>query len=198
MNFVEVLSQRIQNNDIKDKDLDFANSLVSFVVEKQRHWSDKQLYWVKHFCSEEYLFWKKEAKPKEQKEEKVVFSHKLLSFFSKAAEKDGKSNWLTVTLTGSLKLAYSKNANKVFPIDTHGEKYKSLSEIPASDLRAIASFEQDPTEFARSYGKRTNHCCFCSRILHNEVSVYHGYGPICADKYGLPWEGSTASQFEEM
>ena len=36
-------------------------------------------------------------------------------------------------------------------------------------------------------GQEYNHCCFCGLELTNTSSVYHGYGPICAGHYGLPW-----------
>lgn len=38
-------------------------------------------------------------------------------------------------------------------------------------------------------GRRQGWCCFCCRTLTHSNSLHHGYGPICADKYGLPWEG---------
>lgn len=44
-------------------------------------------------------------------------------------------------------------------------------------------------------GKEQGFCCFCSRTLTNDGSLEHGYGPICAEKYGLPWVGySTAGE----
>ena len=36
-------------------------------------------------------------------------------------------------------------------------------------------------------GKEYGRCCFCNRELDNEGSIQHGYGPICAEKWGLPW-----------
>jgi hypothetical protein len=52
----------------------------------------------------------------------------------------------------------------------------------------------DVTAHARVFGKDTGRCCFCGLMLENPESVGHGYGPICADKYGLPWgDGSGTS-----
>lgn len=34
---------------------------------------------------------------------------------------------------------------------------------------------------------QTGICNFCLRPLIDARSVYHNYGPVCADKYGLPW-----------
>ena len=51
----------------------------------------------------------------------------------------------------------------------------------------IADFAADPAAVGAAYGKRTGTCCFCSRHLETRESVHVGYGPICADKFGLPW-----------
>lgn len=43
---------------------------------------------------------------------------------------------------------------------------------------------------AAAYGKSTEHCVFCGRGLSDDrtgCSLEVGYGPVCADKYGLPW-----------
>jgi hypothetical protein len=36
-------------------------------------------------------------------------------------------------------------------------------------------------------GKKYSHCCFCGLELTDAPSLAAGYGPICADKWGLPW-----------
>lgn len=51
----------------------------------------------------------------------------------------------------------------------------------------IAAFAADPAKVGAAYGKRTGTCCFCSRHLETRESVHVGYGPICAEKFGLPW-----------
>lgn len=42
-------------------------------------------------------------------------------------------------------------------------------------------------EQAAQFGALTGACVFCSRRLTDERSVTVGYGPVCADKAGLPW-----------
>jgi hypothetical protein len=37
---------------------------------------------------------------------------------------------------------------------------------------------------AAKFGKKTGHCCICSKLLTNAESVAKGIGPICADKMG--------------
>jgi hypothetical protein len=51
-------------------------------------------------------------------------------------------------------------------------------------LTALAS---NPAGTAAHYGRLTGNCCFCNRTLTDERSTDVGYGPICADRFGLPW-----------
>jgi hypothetical protein len=51
----------------------------------------------------------------------------------------------------------------------------------------------NPAEVAALYGRRTGSCCFCARELTDARSVSVGYGPICADKFGLPWGESKVA-----
>ncbi len=52
---------------------------------------------------------------------------------------------------------------------------------------ALLAFAADPVEQARIYGQRFGCCCFCGLELTDRRSVKAGYGPICADKFGLCW-----------
>src|SRR5215469_9949471 len=60
-------------------------------------------------------------------------------------------------------------------------------------LRELAS---DPARAAYRYSKATarpvgdqliGNCCFCGQTLTDNRSLAVGYGPICADHFGLPW-----------
>lgn len=51
----------------------------------------------------------------------------------------------------------------------------------------LVALAADPTGTATRYGRTVGHCCFCSRQLNDPRSVTVGYGPICADHFGLPW-----------
>ena len=42
-------------------------------------------------------------------------------------------------------------------------------------------------EQAAQLGHLTGRCVFCSRKLTDDRSTEVGYGPICADREGLPW-----------
>jgi len=54
-------------------------------------------------------------------------------------------------------------------------------------LEALKAFAADPVGVARDHGRRTGACCFCNRLLTDQRSVDAGFGPICADKFGLAW-----------
>lgn len=42
-------------------------------------------------------------------------------------------------------------------------------------------------EQAAHFGHTTGSCVFCSRHLTDERSIAVGYGPVCAEREGLPW-----------
>jgi len=42
-------------------------------------------------------------------------------------------------------------------------------------------------EQAKAWGKLYGNCIYCSRDLTDDRSITAGYGPICAEKRGLPW-----------
>jgi hypothetical protein len=56
----------------------------------------------------------------------------------------------------------------------------------------IAAFSEDPGGYAAAYGKGSARCCFCSTEITTAESKAVGYGPVCAENYGLPW-GATWS-----
>lgn len=51
---------------------------------------------------------------------------------------------------------------------------------------ALVEFNKDPAGKAKAYGRLTSSCCFCGLELNDPRSVMAGYGPICAENYGLP------------
>lgn len=51
----------------------------------------------------------------------------------------------------------------------------------------IAKIGSDVVGSAKAHGAQHGNCCFCGRGLKTDASVSNGYGPDCADHYGLPW-----------
>lgn len=60
-------------------------------------------------------------------------------------------------------------------------------------VRRVAS---NPARECAVIGIRTNHCCFCGLTLTTPESVGNGYGPVCADNWGLPWANTPAARRE--
>ena len=57
----------------------------------------------------------------------------------------------------------------------------------------LRAFAADPAGVAAEYGRLHGACCFCRRALRDERSTAVGYGPDCADHYGLPWGAREAA-----
>ena len=51
----------------------------------------------------------------------------------------------------------------------------------------VKDFAADPAKVAGEHGHRTGNCCFCRKELTTTESLAAGYGPTCAEHYGLPW-----------
>jgi hypothetical protein len=92
----------------------------------------------------------------------------------------------------SLPKADSKNAGGVYVKDGStylgkivGGKFFRSRDCDAGQEAAVAEAMADPLKAAVSYGRKTGSCSCCGRGLIDPVSVEHGIGPICADKFGL-------------
>lgn len=53
--------------------------------------------------------------------------------------------------------------------------------------KLIDDLAADPAGVASIYGRKTGRCCFCGLGLTDGRSVAVGYGPVCAEKFDLPW-----------
>lgn len=56
----------------------------------------------------------------------------------------------------------------------------------------LSAFAADPVGQAAEYGRLHGACCFCNRPLRDERSTAVGYGPDCAEHFGLPWGTRSA------
>lgn len=84
----------------------------------------------------------------------------------------------------------------------NGGKWTPTRKAASHDaLKAkLTDFDKDPHKAGAVEGHATGACCFCSRYLTTAASVKAGYGPICAERFGLPWgDGSnTRNVFERV
>jgi len=63
----------------------------------------------------------------------------------------------------------------------------SANETDTAIVALLTAFAADPAKVATAYGKLIGSCCFCGITLTDQRSVTVGYGPICAEKWNLPW-----------
>lgn len=76
----------------------------------------------------------------------------------------------------------------------HGSLRRTAEQKVKSRIRKIA---KDPIGEAKLSGQKYSYCCFCNLELTSPISLHHGYGPICASKWGLPWTGPELKEDQE-
>lgn len=64
---------------------------------------------------------------------------------------------------------------------------KANEKTMTSLVTLLQAFAKEPQSFVASYGKLVGKCCFCQKPLNDPKSTSKGYGPVCAEKWGLPW-----------
>jgi hypothetical protein len=70
-------------------------------------------------------------------------------------------------------------------IEADGRLTPGLSNDPAM-VETLTAVANDPAGLAKAYGALMGRCSFCGLTLTDAGSVEVGYGPICAENYGLP------------
>ena len=64
----------------------------------------------------------------------------------------------------------------------------------------LTEFSADPAKVAKEHGRLTGSCCFCNKTLglgEDKRSIVVGFGPVCAEHFGLKTEwlsGVTAAE----
>jgi Family of unknown function (DUF6011) len=71
-------------------------------------------------------------------------------------------------------------------IDLNGKFHATQSAQTVSEV--LGKLANNPAEVAKEYGKLTGNCTFCDSPLKDARSTANGYGPICAQHYGLQWD----------
>lgn len=176
---------------------DFARSLIS-QFEKKGSLSAKQWHWVDKLASEK--------KPQRDRHglSNINFANGVLQLMAEAQGSGLKRPRLTVgTHRFSVAPLDGKNAGYVY-VTTQGGTYLGkvsrdgryfpapvLQKFEADELMRISqlSLEELKQEMVLQ-GKRSSHCCFCSTTITTNESLAVGYGPVCADRFGLPWGGA--------
>lgn len=75
---------------------------------------------------------------------------------------------------------------------TPSMKVESKPEFFEALQTLLVKFAKAPARVAKEHGKLTGNCCFCNSPLSDPRSTAAGFGPVCADHYGLTVEWKTA------
>lgn len=75
-------------------------------------------------------------------------------------------------------------AKKLVEHDDGGHTWEYVGKGP---LYKLSEDDKLTAEKAAAFGKLYGVCVFCGLTLTNEASIEVGYGPVCAENYGLPW-----------
>jgi len=98
------------------------------------------------------------------------------TFINAVAWRDGNKRWYGgVNQEGTMELS---------------DRFRCEELVPT--MKALA---ENPSAAGKAYGQRTGICCFCGSALKTKDSVFYGYGPICAENYGLEW-GHAAERIQ--
>lgn len=192
---------------LTEKDRTFAESILA-QWERSKSISDKQMYWVGVLIERVEDTTTGTMKPKDAKFDEVMLPTRLDSLFTifanaMAADKSNPSIRFTLTDGMNIRLNMSKNKewiNVWKRTDTEegrvwlcgvypdGRVQKS-QKVRTSQLvlNAIVEFATNPSAAGKMHGQKTRDCCFCNQRLLTTDSVFYGYGPVCAEKWGLEW-----------
>ena len=98
----------------------------------------------------------------------------------------------TINVMGQGKYPDREWFGRVTP-DGQWSPAKSVSAEMLTALTALLTeFSNNPAAVAKAHGKLTGNCCFCNAGLSDPKSTAAGFGPVCADHYGLKTEWKLA------
>jgi hypothetical protein len=179
------------------RDLDFARDLYKAAKHPTRDLSEKQAYWIAELA---HKAMNPNAANENKRESKSVNATAINAMFDNARSNGHKSPkvYFTDDSVGEIRLTVSKGGQYPGTIqiaDRQGNWYGRImkdGEVHCkrgSDnvIAAVSTFVSDPHAAVVKYGRKTGNCSFCARELTDAESVKRGYGPVCADNYGLPY-----------
>lgn len=112
-----------------------------------------------------------------------------------ATDDDGQSQRVVIKLRKST--AYVGGASVtdggpygvsvLFGFISESGEYRPMRDNSAEVETLLCELAADPAKVAGQHGVATGNCSFCARLLSDKRSRFVGYGPTCADKFGLPW-----------
>lgn len=184
---------------LPEKDREFATGIANSVSMK-RYASEKQRYWLVRLCERAHG------------QERVAERHDVgdLAAINAMFDRAGKNiKWPAVVLgegAHAIRLSVAGPTAKApgsinvttdgpfasriwFGRITQDGKFTTNPrvEVKSHVTDMLREFAKEPVRVASHHGRRTGNCCFCSRELRTKESLTVGYGPICAERFGLPW-----------
>lgn len=196
MNTPLTIKQILDGLEKKAENNSFAADLLKG-YEKKGFFSEKQSYWAEKLARE-VLF------PEAQAGENLGGDFKkLISKFETAKENGLKRPALTFQLENIGK-------TKIYPAKADGRnpgmlyvncKEKDLyfgkispdgiltkgKDCNETVIKFLKEISKNPVKFSAMHGREIGCCCFCAKDLTTKNSKKVGYGPVCANKWGLPW-----------
>lgn len=177
--------------------VDFASSLLAQFEKGKKPLSDKQVYWVQKLAK---MPFEKKAAPVSV----AVANFSAVNAVFAKAKAHLKQPKIRLSLPTGQKVALSlapdhgnnpgfiylkvagDYAGKIAPTGAF-TPYKLPADVLAAVQALFVMLGDDPAAVAAAYGQETGSCCFCAKELTKAESLAVGYGPDCAEHYGLPW-----------
>lgn len=116
-------------------------------------------------------------------EEVAAVSFKCIMLFY-AANYEAISIWGEIANEGRQLFMASITMSR---LDTGIVTIANMFQHQDKTLKLLKKLIENPIEMTAKKGREGINCCFCGLHLTDSVSRAMGYGPICADKWGLPY-----------
>jgi Family of unknown function (DUF6011) len=191
---VQILKDKGTN--LNEKDAAFARDLYGRAV-NFKPLSEKQQFWIAELAH-------KAAFPQANDNAKkvpVTVNADLVNEMFDNARSNGHTSpkiYFHNDHVGEVRLTVSKGGQYPHTVqitDRQGNWYGRILKdgtvhsryTAKAHVDAVSDFCANPVDAVVKYGQKTGNCSFCARGLTDKESVARGYGPICADNYGLPY-----------
>lgn len=193
----------------------FAQSLIN-QYDRKGNLSEKQWVWVEKIVAEEAernAVREAARLEREEREAKMAVIHTFNGYepveemMTLAADTLKNPKWTVKTHKGNrVTLHYDRKEEAVqvgsggfYGVIKDGVFTTNGLVMERGDvIPMMEQFKADPSGFASYQGFLTGACCFCARHLSDERSTSHGYGPICAKRYGLVWNMDSAKEIQAV
>jgi len=94
----------------------------------------------------------------------------------------------TINVTDGKPYGHNVWYGRVDDVGNWEKSYSATDEVG----NMLKELSLNPAGFAANYGHKHGSCCFCNKTLTHANSVTAGFGPVCADNWGLTSEWKDA------